>query len=518
MRKSIIYRFTAIFAVLLAFMAACTEDIADVRLDSILSTSEVLDISAYKATVLGFVVAEGDGFSEKGICYATTTEPTVDDNKVIYDSTETTAVYTVTLSGLDYATTYYARAYGVTGSGILYGKELTFTTLPVVPVVTTAAITDISYTTATGGGEVTDEKGADVTARGVCWSTSEMPTIADSHTTDGDGAGTFTSSLSGLSDNTMYYVRAYATNSAGTAYGDQVSFTTLETLERTWNVPGNYVVASYPGSGMGDWAPDNSPQVKSGPSAPDNLEGYIYFAGNSEWKFATQPNWDGPNYGDGGGGTLSESGGNMTSSAGYYLVKADASAMTFSTLATVWGVIGDGTPGGWTTDTDLEYSPELQQWIGVVDLTAGGFFKFRSNNDWGDNPNYGAPAGSSDLVLGGDNIEVITSGEYAFTLDLSTPLAYTFRADRWGLIGDATPGSWDSDTDMTWDAGNGVFTLTVDLTAGEFKFRANDAWDYDLGGDINALSPGGSNIAISTAGNYTITLDPWNMVATLTMN
>ncbi len=518
MKKSIIYRFIAILFVGLTLMVACTEDIADVRLVPSLSTSEVLDVQSTQATVIGFVIAEGDGFTERGVCYATTPEPNITDNKVAYDTVVLGATFSVTLSDLDYATTYYVKAYATMNSGTIYGDEMSFTTLPETPVVTTAAITDISYTSASGGGEVTDEKGSDVTARGLCWSTSTMPTIADSKTSDGDGPGAFTSSLTGLTENTMYYVRAYATNSAGTGYGDEVSFTTLVPQERTWNLPGNYVAASYPGTSLGDWNPDASPQIKSGASAPDNLEGYVYMAaGANEWKVATTNSWDDTNYG-GVAGVLDVGSPNISNGDGYYFITVDANALTYTALATVWGVIGDGTPGGWGADTDLAYEPALQQWTGAMDLTAGGYFKFRSNNDWDPNPNYGAPAGSTDLVQGGDNIEVLESGTYAITLDLSTPLEYTYRADMWGLIGAATPGGWDTDTDMMWDAGNGVFTVTLDLTAGDWKFRANNAWDYDMGGTIGALTVGGGNMTISTAGNYTITLDPWNMVGTITMN
>jgi hypothetical protein len=96
-----------------------------------------------------------------------------------------------------------------------------------VATVTTTAISDIDKTTATGGGNVTADGGATVTARGICWSTSQNPTISGSHTTDGTGTGSFTSSMTGLTANTTYYVRAYATNSAGTAYGEEMSFTTL---------------------------------------------------------------------------------------------------------------------------------------------------------------------------------------------------------------------------------------------------------------------------------------------------
>ena len=97
----------------------------------------------------------------------------------------------------------------------------------VAPTVTTTAISNIDKTTATGGGNVTADGGATVTARGICWSTTQNPTISGSHTTDGTGTGSFTSAMTGLTANTTYYVRAYATNSAGTAYGEEVSFTTL---------------------------------------------------------------------------------------------------------------------------------------------------------------------------------------------------------------------------------------------------------------------------------------------------
>ena len=106
-------------------------------------------------------------------------------------------------------------------------QTITVVNPAVAPTVTTTAISDIDKTTATGGGNVTADGGATVTARGICWSTSHNPTVSGSHTTDGTGTGSFTSAMTGLTANTTYYVRAYATNSAGTAYGEEVSFTTL---------------------------------------------------------------------------------------------------------------------------------------------------------------------------------------------------------------------------------------------------------------------------------------------------
>ena len=107
---------------------------------------------------------------------------------------------------------------------------------PGVLSVTTGTVTNITTTTASCSGNVTSDGGSSVTVRGVCWSTSQNPTTSDSKTTDdlaqktkaadGTGLGTYTSNITGLSPNTTYYVRGYATNSVGTAYGDQRTFTT----------------------------------------------------------------------------------------------------------------------------------------------------------------------------------------------------------------------------------------------------------------------------------------------------
>ena len=97
------------------------------------------------------------------------------------------------------------------------GNLATLTTLP---------IGNVANTTATSGGNITANGGTTVTQRGVVWSTSPNPTTANNQSSDGSGTGNYTSNLTGLSSNTTYYVRAYAINSAGTAYGNQLSFTT----------------------------------------------------------------------------------------------------------------------------------------------------------------------------------------------------------------------------------------------------------------------------------------------------
>ena len=105
---------------------------------------------------------------------------------------------------------------------------------PVPPALTTSAVTNIGQNTSTSGGTITSDGGAAVTARGVCWSISPTPVLVDSKTTDGAGSGNFSSSITDLTANTTYYIKAYATNSVGTGYGNEITFTT-----QTGDIDGN---------------------------------------------------------------------------------------------------------------------------------------------------------------------------------------------------------------------------------------------------------------------------------------
>jgi len=122
--------------------------------------------------------------------------------------------------------TYPLKATAVDDEGLEGSDEIQITIDVTIPSLTTSELLDITALSANCGGDIIFDGGAEVTARGVCWSTSPDPTLSDNHTEDGTGAGSFTSSLTGLACGTTYYVRAYATNSVGIAYGNQVSFVT----------------------------------------------------------------------------------------------------------------------------------------------------------------------------------------------------------------------------------------------------------------------------------------------------
>jgi hypothetical protein len=150
-------------------------------------------------------------------------------------------------------------------------------------------------------------------------------------------------------------------------------------------------------------------------------------AGSLEFKFTSNPDWDHTNYGDGGGGKLSTSGGNLKApSTGYFLVKGDLNANTWSATKTDWGIIGDATPGGWDNSTPLTYDATNKVWTGTVDLKGGFFAKFRANNAWDLNIGDNKPANGV-LKYGGENIPVAESGTYKVTLDLSHPAYYIYR-------------------------------------------------------------------------------------------
>ena len=141
----------------------------------------------------------------------------------------------VTATGLKAQTTYYYRLRLNTEGGRVESDEKAFKTTDYCLLVTTSEVNNISATTAKCGGKVTSEGDLAVTSRGVCWSTADNPTIDDSHTVDGSGAGAFNLSITGLTEITTYYVRAYATSSAGTIYGETSTFKTNRPNEFTVN-------------------------------------------------------------------------------------------------------------------------------------------------------------------------------------------------------------------------------------------------------------------------------------------
>jgi hypothetical protein len=194
----------------------------------IVTTNPVINITQTTATSGGVVTSiGGSAVTVRGVCWNTTPNPLATGNHTSDGAGLGSFVSNIT--GLASGILYHVRAYATNSSGTSYGNDVTFTTLSqsTLAKVTTNTVTNIKSTTATCGGNVTSDGGASVTSRGVCWNTSPTPTISNPRTIDGSGTGKFTSLITGLRRNTHYYVRAYATNINGTAYGNQQVFTTL---------------------------------------------------------------------------------------------------------------------------------------------------------------------------------------------------------------------------------------------------------------------------------------------------
>lgn len=191
-----------------------------------ISTLAISQITSMSACSGGTITADGGApVTVRGICWNTTGLPTTADNKTTDGAG--TGVFSSSLAGLSRAAVYYVRAYATNVAGTAYGNEVSFVTGAVSPTIATAAVTDVTATTAQCGGNVLDEGGSPVTQRGVCWNTIGSPTIADRSTSDGAGTGAFSSSLTGLTPGTTYHVRAYAVSLRGAAYGAEVTVQTL---------------------------------------------------------------------------------------------------------------------------------------------------------------------------------------------------------------------------------------------------------------------------------------------------
>ena len=189
------------------------------------SDPETSNIAAASIIVSSNVLSAGGGtISERGFCYNTSKNPTIENT--IVKTSGTIGEYSTTLSNLQNKTIYYIRAYAVNESGTYYSKEITVKTLDGIATLTTADVTNIKAQSATLKGEIVSDGGSNITERGFCYSTEESPTTESKIVTIEGAIGEITCNISELTNSTTYYVRTYAKNGYGTHYGNQNTFTT----------------------------------------------------------------------------------------------------------------------------------------------------------------------------------------------------------------------------------------------------------------------------------------------------
>ena len=291
--------------------------------EAVLPTIVLDDVSG---TMISYSVTDDGGAEvlEHGVCYSTSHNPTVSGSHVSGGSG--TGSFTVVLPDLQPGTTYYWRLYATNSVGTVYGNEYSYTTDPevTVPTVTTSQVTNITQTTAIGGGNVISDGNATVTERGICWGINHNPTTNGSHAAaSSGGTGSFTVPITGLTAGTTYYVRAYAINSAGLSYGEEISFITADLPQYTINVSAN---------------PGNGGTVSGGGTYQQGQQCTVTATANNDYTFA---NW-------------TENDGVVSTNASYtFTVTSDRNLVANFNVSTLGDTFSEnfdnGMPAGWTT-------------------------------------------------------------------------------------------------------------------------------------------------------------------------
>ncbi|NVO19829.1 MAG: hypothetical protein HXX13_09015 [Bacteroidetes bacterium] len=191
------------------------------------STSPVTNIGEYSAVGGGNVTKTGnDNVTARGVCWSTSPEPNLMDPHTT-DGTGS-GVFSSNLINLIPGTPYYVRAYATNNQGTAYGAQVQFTSEGnnTLPQLSTSQPANVTVNTADLGGHISSAGTSPVTDRGICWALFANPTIQDNKISCGSDTGSFTATITSLASNTPYFTRAYATNLSGTAYGNEIQFTT----------------------------------------------------------------------------------------------------------------------------------------------------------------------------------------------------------------------------------------------------------------------------------------------------
>ncbi len=192
------------------------------------TTHDVIEVRETTGTGLGTITSIGNALiTQHGHVWDTSANPDTGDSKTTKGA-RGLGSFASDITGLSAGTTYHTRAYATNANGTAYGADIEFATAATsAPTVTTEAVTSLTQTTATGNGTILNIGGSSVTQHGHVWATTINPDTTDSKTQNGFGVvGAFTSAITGLTEGTTYYVRAYATNGQGTAYGNNIILVT----------------------------------------------------------------------------------------------------------------------------------------------------------------------------------------------------------------------------------------------------------------------------------------------------
>lgn len=321
----------SVFIITVSIQACSKKQVMSVP---VLSTTAPSSITATSAQVGGNITGTGGSqITLSGICYATHNNPSLTDS-IVPNGTASGGPFTCTMKNLNANTMYYVRAYATNGTGTGYGSVDSFMTTAGLATIVTAPITNNQALNANSGWSLANNGGSTITAIGICWSTSPSPTITNAKTSDMVTAKSGSDTLRNLSL-TTYHVRAYATNNAGTAYGNEVTFT-VSTTGTVVDIDGNaYGTVTI---GTQTWM-------------TSNLRVKHYQNGDSIYNAATDPQYDW--YGGTTGGGYVFAKGDTTTNGAYGLLYSNLAANDSRNIA----------PAGWHVPTNADWDT-LEVFVG----------------------------------------------------------------------------------------------------------------------------------------------------------
>ena len=303
-------------------------------------TGTITNVDYASCTAQGSILDIGDnGVTQHGFCWSNSQNPTIADNRKELGPKSSAGNFSGILTELSPNSIYYIKAFAQSYDEVFYGDQMSFVTLALrEPTVITTAVHNITQNSAQCGGEVIDDGGAEIKMRGVCWSTITEPTISDSFTDDGAGIGLFVGDLTGLNPGTTYFVRAYATNTIGTSYGEEISFDTEPPQSGVFNDLRDDHEYNWVRMGELIWMRENLaylPEVSSGITSTTNPCYYVY-------------DYDGSNVTE---------------------AKASDNYKTYGVLYN-WPAAMEACPEGWHLPSDDEWK-QLEMFLGMSEDDAG---------------------------------------------------------------------------------------------------------------------------------------------------
>jgi len=405
---------------------------------------------------------------------------------------------------------------------IVFGAIFSCIKFKELATLTTTATTSIGLTTAISGGNITAEGGGAITARGTCWATTTEPTISNSKTTDGTGTGSFTSNITGLTPGTKYYIRAYTTNNAGTAYGNEVSFTTLilgpptNVLATAGNAQATVIFtapASNGGSAITGYTVTSNPGgiTGTGSSSPITVTGLTN--GTSYTFTVVAVNINGNSSPSSPSNSVTPSAPSTVPSAptiGTATAGNAQAIVTFTAPASnggsaITGYTATSNPGGFTGTGSS--SP-----ITVTGLTNGTSYTFTviaTNANGNSLPSSASNSVTPSAVPGAPTIGTATSGNTQATITFTAPgsnggsaiLSYTVTSIPGGITGTGTA----SPITITGLTNGTTYTFTVVATNANGNSLPSSA-SNSVTPSVPSTVPGAPTIGTATKGNAQATV------------